>query len=70
MAVKKGNGMVDKKDRESKSEATLGELAPSAYVRATGDRLARRLKVVGAGVIVLIALEVVSIGISWMELVR
>ena len=56
--------MADKKDREAKIEATLGELATSAYVRATGDRLARRLKVVGAGVIILIALEIVSIAVS------
>ena len=69
--------MADKKDRGVSLEATLGELATSADVRATaadvkatGDRLARRLKIVGVGVVILIALEVVSIGVSWMELVR
>ena len=52
-------------------EATLGQLATKGDmadarddVRAAGDRLARRLKVVGVGVIVLIALEIVSIGVS------
>lgn len=62
--------MATMKEREASLEATLGELATSEYVRATGDRLARRLKVVGAGVIILIALEIVSIGVSWMELIR
>lgn len=63
-AAKRGNGMADKKDREANHEATPGELATSAYVRATGGRLARRLKVVGVGVIILIMLEIVSIGVS------
>lgn len=56
--------MADKKEREANLEAAMGELATSEYVRATGDRLARRLKVVGVGVIILIALEIVSIGVS------
>ena len=62
--------MAGMEGRRASVEATLGELAPSAYVRATGDRLARRLKVVGVGVIILIALEIVSIVVSWMELIR
>ena len=55
--------MAGMEGRRASVEATLGELVPSAYVRATGDRLARRLKVVGVGVIILIALEIVSIGL-------
>ena len=63
------------KERGASLEATLGELATRwdmagarADVRATGDRLARRLKMVGVGVIILIALEIVSITVSLMGL--
>ena len=61
--------MSDMKEREASLEAMLGELATTADVRATGDRLARRLKVLGAGVVILIALEVVSIGVNlaWLH---
>lgn len=51
-------------------EDTLRDLATTADVRATGDRLARRLYALGVGVAILIALEVVSIGVSWMALAR
>lgn len=65
------------KERGASLEATLGELATRGDmagarddVRATGDRLARRLMVVGVGVIILIALEIVSIGVNlaWLPL--
>ena len=54
------NGM---EDRKTNLEATLEELATSADVRATGDRLARRLYALGVGVAILVALEIVSIGL-------
>lgn len=67
----KGDGMATMEERGASVEATLGQLATRGDmagarddVRAVGDRLARRLKVVGVGVIILIALEVVSIGVN------
>ena len=50
-------------DRKTNLEATLEELATAADVRATGDRLARRLYALGVGVAILVALEIVSIGL-------
>lgn len=77
LAAKRGEWLIAMKERGASLEATLGQLATRGNmagvrddVRATGDRLARRLKVVGVGVVILIALEVVSIGVSWMGLVR
>lgn len=56
--------MTAMKEREVSLEATLGDLATRDDVRATGDRLVRRLRVVGVGVVILIALEIVSIGVN------
>ena len=63
--------MADMEERGASVEATLGQLATRGDmvgvqddVRATGDRLARRLKVVGVGVIALILLELVSVGLA------
>lgn len=52
------------------NETMLRELATAADVKATGDRLAWRLYALGVGVAILIALEIVSIGVSWMALAR
>lgn len=59
------------KERGASLEATLGQLATRGDmagarddVRATGDRLTRRLRVVGVGVVALILLELVSIGLA------
>ena len=63
--------MAIMKERGASLEATLGQLATRGDmaearddVRATGDRLARRMKVVGVGVMALILLELVSIGLA------
>ena len=66
-----GDGMTAVKERKVSVEATLRQLATRCDVaevrddvRATGDRLARRLYALGVGVAILIALEIVSIGVS------
>lgn len=70
-----GEWLMAMEERGASLEATLGRLATKGDVaevrydvRATGDRLARRLKVVGVGVVTLIVIELVSIGVSWMGL--
>ena len=55
--------MAAMKEREASLEATLGALATKADVKATGDRLARRLYALGVGVVILIVLELVSIAL-------